>query len=506
MSLPQYSRVAELFLSIESACAALLQTKSTRLGEEFALNTLVLADAAGELHLAEVQQTARSMGTFLDGLRERELDEQDRFQLKALFDNLSRAYHRHDALAAATVPLVTPIAPRASSENDRVALYIESRAIAMMIGEVLRRNGFVPFTLESMKELDGLDEHNYPAAVVADQSLCLRDPDTAAAILALRERFTPPPHLFALAGGADVNARLQAVRLGATRFMKKPVDTDKLIAVLKGVTERSKVEPFRILFVDDDRALTGLYCTALEQCGAEVRAVNDPLEAPRVVATFAPDVIVTDVYMPGCNGLELAALLRQDEAIADTPILFLSSETNIQRQMAALDLGGDDFLTKPVNLEVLQAAVIARAKRARMLKRSRREYWSVVEHLQRIEMAINQHSIVSVGDLEGNILYANQYFCEISGYTQSELIGANHRIVKSGVHPAEFYRHMWETISAGKTWRGEVCNRRKDGSHYWVDATITPQLDENGRPVRYVSVRTDITALKEMQARMKNEG
>jgi PAS domain S-box-containing protein len=119
-----------------------------------------------------------------------------------------------------------------------------------------------------------------------------------------------------------------------------------------------------------------------------------------------------------------------------------------------------------------------------------------------IEQAVDRHSIVSIGDLQGNILYANPRFCDVSGYSASELLGANHRIIKSGQHTPEVYQNMWNAISHGHSWHGEVCNRRKDGSYYWVDATITPQLDDNGLPVRYISVRTDITLLKEMQAQL----
>ena len=305
-----------------------------------------------------------------------------------------------------------------------------------------------------------------------------------------------------MAGADDVAARLQAVRLGATRFLKKPVDIERLVAILRGVTVRTHTESFRALFVDDDRAMTEVYAATLKQAGFEVRTINNPLEAPAAVAAFMPDVIVTDVYMPGCNGLELAALLRQDESLADTPILFLSSETDIKRQMAALDLGADDFLTKPVNMEVLQAAVSARAKRARMLKRSRMEFRSAFEHLKLVEYALDKHSIVSITDVAGRIIYVNQRFCEVSGYTDKELLGANHRMVKSGAHPPEFYRELWGTIRGGRTWHGEVCNRRKDGSLYWVDATVTPQLDSQGLPERYISVRTDITQLKLMQAQL----
>lgn len=491
--------------AVEAELSALEQNAETVLTERAAAQVLALAEAALGAGLADVHQTARSMASFLDGMQARCLDEQDHLQLKLLLDNLRREMHPPTAAATRDAPaaaLVAGIAPSAATSNPRIALLIESRAIAAMLQETLAQASFSPRLLSSMHALESCVAHDYPAAIIADLALCRRDRDTRTTILSLRERFSPPPHLFCLAGADDFSARLEAVRLGATRFLKKPVETERLIAILKGVTAQTPTTPFRVVFIDDDRTMTTLYAAALGKVGCEVRALNDPLDAPGLVAEFQPDVIVTDLYMPGCNGLELAAVLRQDEAIADTPILFLSSETDIHRQMVALDLGADDFLTKPVDIAVLQAAIIGRAKRARMLKRSRREYQQVNDHLKRIELAIDRHSIVSIGDLQGNILYANQRFCDVSGYSATELLGSNHRIVKSGLHPPEFYREMWATISGGRTWHGEVCNRRKDGSHYWVEATITPQLDDHGLPVRYVSVRTDITPLKELQAQL----
>jgi PAS domain S-box-containing protein len=110
--------------------------------------------------------------------------------------------------------------------------------------------------------------------------------------------------------------------------------------------------------------------------------------------------------------------------------------------------------------------------------------------------ALDQHAIVSIADTSGNITYVNERFCEISGFHSDELVGRNHRIVKSDRHSPEFYEEMWHTISQGKVWHGEVCNRSKSGEEYWVNSTIVPFLDERGLPYQYVSIRTDVTALK----------
>lgn len=105
----------------------------------------------------------------------------------------------------------------------------------------------------------------------------------------------------------------------------------------------------------------------------------------------------------------------------------------------------------------------------------------------------DHHAIISVTDISGRILYANDKFCEISGYRRDELVGSNHRIIKSDAHSPNFFREMWRTISQGETWQGQIQNRCKDGSAYWVQTTIMPVFDNDGQLEKYVSIRTDVT-------------
>lgn len=463
-----------------------------------------LAGSAGTFGAHHVGEAAREIEQALTAHLEAE-----QAPGKAVIDHLSKLLDELQTSAINALPKAQPQEPddRRERRHSSLIYIVEDDAhLAKMLSTQLQEEGYTTETYTSLTDFrDSYKEPIRPAAVIMDMVFPESCEGGADIIREMKSRSQINVPIIFTSVRDDIEARLAALRVGAARYITKPIDKVKLLRILDQLTLRIPKEPYRILLVDDDTMLLDYYSTLLRDAGLVVETTSSPLEALDIAISFKPEAIITDVYMPGCTGLELAAILREKESLAEIPILFLSTESNLERQLTALALGGDDFLTKPIDPSDLVTAVTTRARRSRHLRQLNNELRKALLEIQYQQYAIDQHACVWITDADGNITHVNDSFCKASGYGKHELIGNKASILKSDRHTTEFFKAMWDAISSGTTWRGKLYNRKKDGSGFWMENTIVPFVDTDGTPYQYVAVGSDITEIKQIQAELQEK-
>ncbi len=312
-------------------------------------------------------------------------------------NTLTNAPPQHTAGAGHALPAPVGASPWRADDKPIFCVAAEPRLAA----DLARQIAYFGYTAQAfssqpeggIEAMKAAIEREPPAALVVDAALCAdvssanADADADAGLdfcaggsddagrIAISEIQTarkavgvPPLPVLFIAERGDMMARLRAVRAGGAAYFTKPIDVAEVIDALDVLTAQEAPEPYRVLIVDDDPELAAFHAGVLQRAGMKIHVVNDPLQVMQPLTDFRPDLILMDVYMPACSGLELATVIRQQHDYVGTPIVFLSGETDVDKQMAAMRLGGDDFLTKPIQPEHLVAAVMARAQRSRSMR------------------------------------------------------------------------------------------------------------------------------------------
>ncbi len=221
----------------------------------------------------------------------------------------------------------------------------------------------------------------------------------------------------------------------------------------------------------------------------EFRLTMDKQSFLEALEEFHPDLILSDNSLPQFDATEALRIVR--DRMLFIPFILVTGTMPDEFAANIIKSGADDYILKD-RLQRLPNAIELAVKR-------RKDEQEIADY----KYALDQSSIISITDQKGIIKYANENFCKISKYTPDELIGQDHRIINSGFHPKSYIKNLWTTIANGNIWRGEFRNKAKDGTLYWVDATIVPFLNKKGKPYQYLAIRTDITDLKKTEEALK---
>jgi len=365
------SQLPRKMQELEDAFRAVDQQWDAERAGELAAMLHALAGSAGTFGFSEMRSAARTLESELRTCLRQELAPSDVARarmtssvaaLKAAADAPDRAGEQGIAIAPVTREGNTAPGGNIVYIIDDDPLVVKS--LELQIGHF----GYQVESFSRPGDLIAAVKAATPSAVIMDLGFPEGRLAGAAVVEEVqRGREAPIPVLF-LSGRSDFEARLTAVRAGSDAYFTKPVDIGRLLDRLDVITKRQVQAPYRIMIVDDEMELASYHETILQHAGMSTTVVTDPLDVMESLVVFRPELILMDLYMPQCNGFELAKVIRQNEAFIDIPIVFLSSETDIDQQLSALGRGGDDFLSKPIQPTHLIQAVAFRAERYRVLR------------------------------------------------------------------------------------------------------------------------------------------
>lgn len=288
--------------------------------------------------------------------------------LAACFARIERAVAAPELAAAVSIerPLVS-ISANADG-GDLVYLCDDDVIFVEQLAIQLRCFGYDARAFVTPDDLRAAMAARCPAALVLDIGFQAGCPDGTEVLADLRRELAPQIPAVFLSARGDFQARLNAVVAGGQAYFHKPARTLELVMALDKLTRRQLPEPYRVLIVDDEPAIADYHGLILEQAGMISRCINHPAEVLEVLQEFRPDILLTDMYMPACSGYQLSQVIRQFPEYVGLPIVYLSGETDKAKQVSALSVGAEGFLTKPVAPEDLITAVALRAERMRTLR------------------------------------------------------------------------------------------------------------------------------------------
>jgi diguanylate cyclase (GGDEF)-like protein len=258
--------------------------------------------------------------------------------------------------------------------------------------EQLRIYGITVREVEGVSDVARLTASIGSGLFLVDAERINREPAFVADLARLKESLGPALRIIFYSDRDDFESRLKTVRAGGEAFFQLPVDASRLAEKIDALFNERESEPYRVLIVDDDPEQVAYNSMVLDRAGMLTSSATDPAQVISLLVETKPDIILMDMYMPSCTGPELAGILRQNEAFAPIPIIFLSVEKDFEKQISAIRKGGDEFLEKPIKPEHLVSSVALRAERMRAVRfYMERDYLTgLLNHTTLIERLSNE--------------------------------------------------------------------------------------------------------------------
>jgi len=355
-------KLPDKFKNLQEQWQALTQQWDTSPLKDFHRAVHSLCGSAGTYCYPSISNAARELEVYLKPLLDNtsiSLEEQQ--VIVQCLQAIEREIHQ-TINTQETFDILLSVTQRSSTA---VYLLDNNESLIKNLSVILEEAGYTLRAVKDIKTLENEFLKNPPLVLIIDIDK-ISAPDSEYLVGLCRQQKTKPC-LFCIAQNGDILTRLKSVRLGSTAFFQKPIDPLLLAKKIEQSDSIILLNPYRILIVDDSLSLAQYYSLILKEAGMIVQYITNPLLLIETMEDFQPDLLLMDIYMPQCSGLELACVLRQEPQYTSIPILFLSTEEDRVKQLSALNLGGDDFLVKPIVPHDLVNVVISRAKRAGVL-------------------------------------------------------------------------------------------------------------------------------------------
>lgn len=372
----------------------------------------------------------------------------------------------------------------------KILLVEDSKTYNNTIYNLLRKPDFQIFQSFSLKEAkDILNINNDIDYILLD--LILPDGEGDELVMDITSSYINPPKIIILSGSHDIQKRNYLFENGVIDYFSKDTPVKILISgIQKLIRSLNENKNKNILIIDDSTFVLKSIQNILKPKNYNIFLAKDPLLGLEILKKENMiDLIFLDLEMPKMNGIEFLQIVKKEDKYKDIPVLVLSGNNDRENYAKVLKHGAIDFLKKPFLAEEILLKADLHVSQAEYVRR----VTSQAKELAEYKRVLNESDIVSKTDAKGIIREVNDKFCEVSGFSQEYLIGRSHKIVRHPDTPKSLFKEMWDKVNNHQTFKGIIKNKRRDGSSYYVDATISPIIDINGNIKEIIGVRHDIT-------------